>query len=134
MTNTTEILEDKFHRTGTIEIVPSDGSRAEGDEEIREINIAISSEEPYDRWFGTEVLVHERGAIDLKFMESGRAPLLYQHDHTKPIGVVKQVTLGDDRKLRALVRLGKGALASEVWDDIKDGILNDVSVSQRLIL
>lgn len=99
------------------------------DEDKRQIKIAVSSEEPVERGFGTEILDHREGSVDLSFMKSGRAPLLLDHDPTKQIGVVEEVTLdGKARRLRATVRLGKGGLASEVFGDIVDGIRANISV------
>jgi Caudovirus prohead protease. len=62
-------------------------------------------------------------------LNSGRAPLLLDHDPTQQIGVIESVTLDESaRKLRATVRFGKSGRASEVYDDVKDGIRGNVSV------
>lgn len=116
-----------FFRMGVIE-----ARAAEDGEEDRRVEFALSSEDPVERWFGPEVLVHTKKAIDLEFMASGRAPLLLQHDHDVQIGVVEKVTLGKDRKLRALARFSKSAKASEVLADIRDGIRVNVSVGYRI--
>lgn len=54
--------------------------------------------------------------------------MLLDHDPRKQIGVVENVSIDDDKILRADVRLGKSALASEVFDDIVDGIRQNISV------
>ncbi|WP_205855299.1 HK97 family phage prohead protease, partial [Pseudomonas viridiflava] len=41
---------------------------------------------------------------------------------------VERAWLDDDRKLRALVRFSKGQGASEVWEDVVDGIRRNISV------
>lgn len=124
-----QIVGESFERiTESIEIV----ERADGEEDRREVKIAISSEAPVARWFGDEILDHSRKSVDLKFIGSGSAPLLWQHDHRTQIGVIENVTLGTDRKLRALVRFSKNAKASEVYDDIRDGIVKNVSVGYRI--
>ena len=46
--------------------------------------------------FGYEVI--DQGQMDLSFMESGRAPLLWMHDAEQVLGVVESVELGSDRK------------------------------------
>jgi len=98
-------------------------------EDERRVRIAVSSEEPVMRSFGMEVLEHSEEAIDLSFLNSGRAPLLLDHDPEKQIGVVESVELdGSARRLRATVRFGKGALAREAFDDVVDGIRTNISV------
>lgn len=105
--------------------------RAEGDDS-RRVSVAVSSEEPIERWFGSEVLDHRAEAIDLGFFGSGRAPLLLDHDPTRVIGVVESVTLGADRVLRAIVRFSTSQAASEVLTDIRDGIRCNVSVGYNI--
>ena len=63
------------------------------DEEKRTVRMAISSEEPVQRSFGMEVLEHSRDAMDLSFLESGRAPLLLDHDPERQVGVIESVSL-----------------------------------------
>ena len=53
------------------------------DEEQRRVRIAVSSDAPVERAFGTEVLDHRAEAIDLSCLGSGRAPLLLDHDMTR---------------------------------------------------
>lgn len=102
------------------------------DEKNRTAHIAVSSELPVERSFGKEILVHDSGAIDLGFLQSGRAPLLLDHDMEKQIGVIESVELSGDRKLRAKVRFGRSALAQEVFQDVVDGIRSNVSVGYRI--
>ena len=97
--------------------------------EDRRVMMSVSSEMPVERMGGMEILDHSDGSIDLSFLNSGRAPLLLDHDPTQQIGVVENVSLdGAARKLRAQVRFGKGGRAAEVYDDIVDGIRGNVSI------
>lgn len=99
----------------------------------RRVKIAVSSEAPVERSFGIEILDHKPGSIDLSFLNSGRAPLLLDHDPTKQIGVVESVDLdGSARRLRATVRFGKNGLAKEVFDDVEDGIRANISVGYQI--
>ena len=99
----------------------------------RRVRMAVSSEEPVERSFGTEVLEHSADAIDLSFLNSGRAPLLLDHDPEQQIGVIESVDLdGSARRLRATVRFGKGPLAREVFDDVVDGIRANVSIGYAI--
>lgn len=103
------------------------------DEERRTVRLGVSSEEPVERSFGMEVIDHRAGSMDLTFLNSGRAPLLLDHDMERQIGVVESVDLDEGaRRLRATVRFGKGALASEVFTDVVDGIRQNVSVGYRI--
>ena len=103
------------------------------DEDDRRVRMSLSSEEPVERSFGLEVLRHSEDAVDLGRMNSGHAPLLLDHDMTKQIGVVERTYLDQSaRRLRAVVRFGKGALAREIYDDVKDGIRSNVSIGYQV--
>ena len=78
----------------------------------RTVSLAFSSEQPYDRSWGREILDHRESSIDLGRLKAG-APLLIDHDNSirSQIGVVETVTLGADKVGRAIVRFGSTALA-----------------------
>ena len=124
--------EDELMRKEERRAVAIDMEMRAYDEKKRTVEIAVSSEQPVERSFGKEILVHEPGAVDLGFFASGRAPLLLDHDMEKQIGVVESVELSADRKLRAKVRFGRSALAQEVFQDVVDGIRGNVSVGYRV--
>jgi HK97 family phage major capsid protein/HK97 family phage prohead protease len=114
---------------GTREFRSLDLRGADMDDDNRTVEISVSSEMPVERWFGTEILDHDKKSVNLDFFASGRAPLLLDHDTRKQIGVVELGFLaGDEKKLRARVRFGKSALAQEIYDDVKDGIRSNISV------
>ncbi len=103
------------------------------DEENRVVRVGVSSEEPVERSFGMEVLGHSAGDINMEFINSGRAPLLLDHDMTKQIGVIEEFKLDETAKRSlAVVRFGKSALAQEVFEDVKDGIRMNISVGYRI--
>lgn len=52
------------------------------------LTFPASSERPVRRWFGTEVLSHERSAVDTSRIDVGAAPLLFNHNWDDPIGMV----------------------------------------------
>lgn len=106
--------------------------RAAVNEETRTVNIAVSSEEPYMRWFGLETLGHDAKEVDLSFLKDG-APLLMDHDTRDQIGVIETVSLGTDKVLRAVVRFGRSARAQEVFQDVLDGIRSKISVGYEVI-
>ena len=84
------------------------------DEESRTVELAFSSEEPYERSFGIEVLDHGDGSADLSRLHSG-APLLVNHDPNDQIGVVENARIDDDKVGRATVRFGKSGRAQEIF-------------------
>lgn len=100
--------------------------------EARTVEMALSSEEPYDRWWGREVLSHERTAVRLGRLASGRHPLLVDHNTRDQVGVIERAWVGDDRRLRCIARFGKSARAEEIWQDVLDGIRSLVSVGYRI--
>ena len=103
------------------------------DEESRVVRIGVSSEEPVERSFGMEVLGHSADDINMEFINSGRAPLLLDHDMTKQIGVIEEFKLDETAKrTTAVVRFGKSALAREVFEDVADGIRMNISVGYRI--
>ena len=96
------------------------------DEKKRTVELSFSSELPVDRWFGKEILLHEKEAIDLYRLNNGAAVL---EDHGgRQIGVVERAWLGDgDRRLYAELRFSKSRFADEVFQDIVDEIRRNVS-------
>jgi HK97 family phage major capsid protein/HK97 family phage prohead protease len=103
------------------------------DMDKRTVSVGVSSETPVERSFGQEVIDHSRENMNLDFLNSGRAPLLMNHDMEQQIGVVESVELDENaRRLRARVRFGKGERASEVFDDVADGIRQNISVGYRI--
>ncbi|HIJ26194.1 MAG TPA: phage major capsid protein [Gammaproteobacteria bacterium] len=105
--------------------------RAAINKESRTVDIAFSSEEPVDRWFGTEILDHESTSVRLGRLRDG-APLLFGHNHSDLIGVVEKASIDSDKKGRATVRFGKSERAEQMFNDVKDGILRNVSVGYRI--
>jgi len=102
------------------------------DTQARIIDMACSSEEPYRRWWGIEILDHAPGSIDLSRLADGRHPLLLNHDMADQIGVVDSVTLGGDRVLRARCKLSRSAAGEEILQDVADGIRSLVSIGYMI--
>ena len=101
---------------------------ARGTDPTDTIELAISSEAPYERFFGIEILRHTADAVDMTRLGDGRHPLLLNHDTEKQIGVIGRAWIGDDRKLRGEARFSRSALGQEIRQDVEDGIRNLVSV------
>jgi len=105
--------------------------RDQADNDARTIPAALSSEIPVSRWFGMEVLVHESDAIDLSRAVDG-LPMLFNHNADQPIGIIRDIRLDADSKLRGVLHFSKNAKASEVWDDVRDGFLKDISIGYQI--
>ena len=106
---------------------------AQIDPETREVELSFSSETPYERWWGVEVLGHNAGEIDLSWMASGRAPFLSNHRTDRQIGVVTRAWLDSKTgRARAVVRFGRSELAEEEMVDAQDAIRVNVSVGYEI--
>lgn len=99
-------------------------------EEARTVELSFSSEEPYQRWWGTEVLDHKSASVRLGRLNAGGA-LLMDHNTRDQVGVVERAWI-KGRKAYAVVRFGRSARAEEVFQDVKDGIRKLVSVGYRI--
>ena len=130
MTATTQATHARKIKTGTLHRSAT-FERAAVDEESRTVELAFSSEEPYGRWFGTEILDHDKKSIRLGRLKNG-GPLLLDHDTRSHVGVIESVDIGPDRVGRAVVRFGRSAAAEEAFNDVKDGIRKHVSVGYRV--
>ena len=62
----------------------------------RRFELSFSSEEPYQRWFGPEILSHAEGAADLSRL-SEIGVLLFNHDVDQVLGRVERVWIESGR-------------------------------------
>ena len=92
------------------------------------IEMAIASEQPYERWFGIEILGHAKGEVDLSRLGDGRHPLLLNHDTGTQIGVIDSARVDSDGVLRGIGRFSSSEEAQQIRVDVADGIRTMVSV------
>jgi HK97 family phage prohead protease len=117
-------MTDKIqYRTLTI-----DARNADSDK--RTVKATLSSEQPVERFFGLEVLSHAPGAVNLERAVDG-LPLLFSHNTEDPVGRAENIRV-KDRKLKADLRFSKSTRGSEIWQDVADGVLKDVSIGYRI--
>ena len=96
-----------------------------GSEEERTVEATLSSEFPVKRRRGLEVLVHSEDAVDLS---RAPLPLITSHnDGELPVGIVENIQVSGG-KLRGVIRFGSSTRASEIWQDVKAGILRNISI------
>lgn len=100
------------------------------DQQARTVPASLSSETPVSRWFGNEILVHTDDAIDLSRTADG-LPMLFGHNQDQPIGLVENIYLDGDR-LRGTLRFSNNAKASEIFRDVADGFLKNISIGYRI--
>jgi len=101
------------------------------DEEKRTVEIAFSSEEPYERAFGSEVLDHDPQSLRLGRLENGAA-VLVNHDPNDQVGVVESARVDEDRRGRAVIRFSRSKRGQEIFQDVVDDIRSLVSVGYRI--
>jgi HK97 family phage major capsid protein/HK97 family phage prohead protease len=99
--------------------------------EARTAELTFSSEAPYKRKFGLEVLDHAKSSVRMDRINASGA-LLYRHDLDKVLGVVERAWIGDDKRGHATVRFGRSADAERAMNDAADGVLRNVSVGYIL--
>lgn len=121
----------KHLKPGTVCNRAATFDRAAIDEEARTVELAWSSEQPYERWWGVEILDHSPQSIRLARLSSG-GPLLMDHDARDHVGVIESVRIDADRVGRALVRFGRSQRAEEIFQDVRDGIRRNVSVGYMI--
>lgn len=105
--------------------------RASLNEEDRTIELSISSDAPYERYFGVEILDHRSECVDMERMTTG-APLLFNHDRDAHLGRIISARL-DGQKLIVKAKFGNSELAKEKLADVRDGILKESSVGYRVL-
>lgn len=101
------------------------------DEQARTVELAFSSEEPYERWFGIEVLDHSPQSVRLDRLNGGAA-LLVDHNTRDQIGVVESARVDSDRRGRAKTRFSRSSRGEEILQDVVDGIRTLVSVGYKI--
>jgi len=100
------------------------------EDEDRTLEFPFASEEPVDRVYGKEVLNMTSEAMDMSRLNDG-APLLFNHDPDRIIGVVQRAYIKDKRAY-AKVKLANNELGREMQDLIRDGIVRNVSFGYRI--
>lgn len=115
----------------TTNVLYRSGEIGDIDIEERTVKIAFSSEYPVPRWDGVEILDHSPKSVRLGRLKAGGA-VLVDHDPTDHVGVVKDVKIDADRRGRAVIRFGRSGRATDIFNDIVDGIRSSISVGYRV--
>jgi len=103
-----------------------DAIRAMEDENPRRFELSFSSETPYMRWFGPEILDHGEGAVDLsRLNEIG--VLLFNHDVDQVCGRILRAWI-EERRGMAEVEFDTDDAAEVIRQKVATGTLKAVSV------
>ena len=121
------ILAQQSEKTFTREAIFHTDNISTHDKENRTVNVAFSSEEPVNRWFGTEILDHSEMSVDLTRLATG-GPVLVGHDMDDQVGVIESAHIDADRRGRAVLRFGRSQRAEDIFNDVIDGIRQKISV------
>lgn len=98
----------------------------EGEGSERKFELSFSSEEPYTRWFGVEILDHSAGSMDLGRLES-MGVVLFNHNANKVLGKIEKVWV-DGNRGKAIVEFDDDDEAEIIRKKVAGGTLKGVSV------
>lgn len=100
----------------------------EGEGNERKFELSFSSEEPYERWFGIEILDHTEGCMKTERL-SNIGCLLFNHNRDDVIGRVLEVRVEGNRGI-AIVEVDDDSdpITQKVLAKMQSGTLKGVSV------
>lgn len=111
-----------YCRESTIDQVDSDN---------RTVELSFSSETPYGRWFGDEILCHDEECINLDRFNDGLGTVLFNHDRDAVVGHIEKVWVEDNRG-KALVRFDEDEQSDAIFKKVQSGTLQGVSVGYSI--
>lgn len=101
------------------------------DTDSRTVELSFSSETPYGRWFGDEILCHDEECINLERFNNGLGTVLFNHDRDAVVGHVEKVWLEDNRG-KALARFDTDEQSETIFQKVQSGTLKGVSVGYAI--
>lgn len=101
------------------------------DTDSRTVELSFSSETPYGRWFGDEILCHDEECINLERFNNGLGTVLFNHDRDAVVGHIDKVWLEDNRG-KALVRFDTDEQSETIFQKVQSGTLQGVSVGYAI--
>lgn len=102
----------------------------EGEGNERKFILSFSSEEPYERWFGPEILDHSPGAVDLQRINEIGC-LLFNHNRDAVVGKINRAWLENNRGM-AEVEFDTDEQSEIIFQKVRSGTLKGVSVGYRI--
>ena len=101
------------------------------DSDNRTVELSFSSETPYGRWFGDEILCHDEECINIERFSNGLGTVLFNHDRDAVVGHIEKVWLEDNRG-KALVRFDTDEQSETIFQKVQSGTLQGVSVGYAI--
>lgn len=101
------------------------------DTDSRTVELSFSSETPYGRWFGDEILCHDEECINLERFNNGLGTALFNHDRDAVVGHIEKVWIEDNRG-KALVRFDEDEQSETIFQKVQSGTLQGVSVGYSI--
>lgn len=103
--------------------------------EQRRVELSFSSEQPYLRWFGSEILCHDEGCIDLSRVGEV-ATVLFHHGRDNklgclPIAKIEKAWIEDNRG-KAIVIFDDDEDSEKIYKKVLGGSLKGVSVGYNV--
>jgi HK97 family phage prohead protease len=102
----------------------------DGEGNERKFTISFSSEEPYERWWGKEILSHKDDALDLTRLNTIGC-VLFNHDRDKVVGKVIRAWTENERGY-AEIEFDQDPDAETIYQKVKSGSLKGVSVGYQV--
>lgn len=108
------------------EILAREANSPEAAENSRRRTISFSSEEPYRRYFGMEILDHAGGAVDLSRLNTVGV-VLFNHDTDRVVGKVIRAWVENNRGM-AEIEFDSDDDAEKIFSKVAAGTLKTTSV------
>lgn len=120
----------KQQKTATREQMGESIRAMDGEGNERKFILSFSSEEPYERWYGTEILDHTDGAVDLKRLQEIGC-VLFNHNRDEVIGKITRAWLENGRGM-AEIEFDSDDISERIYQKVKGGTLKGVSVGYQI--
>ncbi len=104
-------------------------SKGDGDDS-RKFILSFSSEEPYERYWGTEILDHAEGAIDLTRLNT-IGVVLFNHKRDYVVGKIVRAWIENGRGC-AEIEFDNDADSELIYQKVKNETLKGVSVGYQI--
>lgn len=92
----------------------------------RRVTLSFSSEEPYERWFGPEILDHKEGAANFERLQNIGC-VLFNHNRDAVIAKIVSVRNVNNRG-EAEIEFDTDELSEKIYQKVKNKTLKGVSV------
>ena len=95
------------------------------------LDVIFSKGAAVKRWWGTEILEISPSSVVLDTINKRRSPVLLEHSPKDQIGVIESAKV-DNGEAGAQLRFSKGQRGVEVYNDLCDGIRDQISCGYKI--